>query len=188
MSFMKRNANLLLLGLIVIASIGIVGATLYFQNTFENINAEYNTKIDDLKKARQELEKQEQVLQQIQAELQLKEARESNFTAVYTEIKQEKENLTLSVDQLEELSERLKISEAQAKEEARKAESDKIHAENLKKEAETDLALKQQELTKCNLNIKSLADTINSLQNSVRTYETRLANCKNTCGTTCDST
>jgi len=94
MGFITKNANLLLLMLIVLAALGLVGATVYFQNNFSRINAEYNSKLSELKKISKDLDDQKNLLDQVSAELQLKTAREAEIGGKYTEKVAENVELT----------------------------------------------------------------------------------------------
>lgn len=93
MSYITRNANLILLFLIVLIATSLVAATTYFQSRFDEINNEYTAKRAQLENVSKELDVYQQILQKAKEELQLKLAREEQFTEQYTEVKTTKEQL-----------------------------------------------------------------------------------------------
>ena len=102
MSYITRNANLILLFLIFIIASTLVGATLYFQNRFDDVNSEYDSKLAELKNVTAQVESYREVLQKAQVELELKQNREEQFTEKYTEAKQTSETLTTEKASLEQ--------------------------------------------------------------------------------------
>jgi chromosome segregation ATPase len=86
-SYITRNANLLLLLLIFLIASSLVGATIYFQDRFTNINKQYNDKLAELNNLTVQAKNYQDVLQKAQIELDLKQNREDQFTEKYTEAK-----------------------------------------------------------------------------------------------------
>jgi len=84
MSFITKNANLLLLLLIVVSAMGLVGATVYFQSNFSKINTQYANKLAELDKVSKNLEERQLLLEKTGAELKLKTARETEIGEKYT--------------------------------------------------------------------------------------------------------
>ena len=80
MSYITRNANLILLLLVVLSAVGLVGATVYFQNNFERINSDYTEKLGQLQKIKADLEQHQSLLSQVKTELQTKSTREEQFS------------------------------------------------------------------------------------------------------------
>lgn len=101
MSYITKNANLLLLFLIVLIAGSLVGATLYFQARFTNVNTEYDTKLAELKNVTEQVNAYQETLKKAQLELELKSTREEQFTEKYTEAKQTTEQLQKSTAELE---------------------------------------------------------------------------------------
>ncbi len=62
MGFITKNANLILLLLIMLSATALVGATVFFQVNFERINTEYNQKLQQLQAVSKELETQQALL------------------------------------------------------------------------------------------------------------------------------
>jgi chromosome segregation ATPase len=93
MAYITRDANYVLLFLIVIAIIIIVGVTIFYKKNFEELNEEYTLKLDELNRISEELAQKQSLLNETQLELGLKAKREEDFTTKYTEIKGEKDVL-----------------------------------------------------------------------------------------------
>lgn len=102
MSYITRNANLILLFLIIIIAGSLVGATVYFQDRFSDVNEEYDTKLAELKNVTEQVETYRDVLQKAQLELELKQSREEQFTEKYTEAKATTEQLQKTTAELEQ--------------------------------------------------------------------------------------
>ncbi len=107
MSFITKNANIVLLFLILLSSASLVGATVFFQMNFEKINAEYNQKMQQLQVVSRELQSQQALLGKVKGELSLKVERESELGEKFTEVKETKEQLETQKAQLERSKEQL---------------------------------------------------------------------------------
>jgi chromosome segregation ATPase len=117
MSFINKNANIILLFLIIIATLCLVGATVFYQKNFEKINVRYNEKLAELQNITSELVQKQTALNETQATLALKSEREEVFTEKYTEVEEEKETLESENEELEgevsTLSANLETAEAE---------------------------------------------------------------------------
>src|SRR3989338_7300647 len=113
MTFITQNANIALLFLIVLASAGLVAATLYFQANFSKINEAYDLRLEELSHVTEELESQKKVLAEVSSEAQLKAKREEEISGKFGEIKSEKETLE---QQKVSLDKQLSASEGQVSE------------------------------------------------------------------------
>jgi chromosome segregation ATPase len=102
MSYITKNANLLLLFLIVLIAASLVGATVYFQARFSKVNDEYTTKLAELENVTKQVEDYRAVLQKTQVELELKQSREEQFTEKYTEAKATTDQLQKTTEELQE--------------------------------------------------------------------------------------
>lgn len=100
MGYITRNANVILLFMILIAATALVGATIYFQSRFTAINDEYNDKLAQLRNVSTQLEQYQGVLSTAKEELALKGTREQDLTSKYTTVKGEKEALAAERDGL----------------------------------------------------------------------------------------
>lgn len=101
MSFINKNANLVLLFLIIISAIALVGATVFFQTRFEDINSEYTQKLEQLRLVSADLEQQQALLNKIKADLNIKNEREQALGEQFTEVKETKELLETQKQNLE---------------------------------------------------------------------------------------
>ncbi len=93
MSFINRNANLILLLLIVGSAVALVGLTVFFQRNFTDVNLRYNEKLSALKNISDTLEKQQSLVIQAKQELDLLRARDVDFSQKFTSVKETKESL-----------------------------------------------------------------------------------------------
>ncbi|MBS3158239.1 hypothetical protein J4206_03045 [Candidatus Woesearchaeota archaeon] len=93
MSFINRNANLILLFLIVGSAVALVGLTVFFQRNFTDVNLRYNEKLGALKNISDTLEKQQSLVIQAKQELDLLRARDVDFSQKFTSVKETKEGL-----------------------------------------------------------------------------------------------
>ncbi len=107
MGFITKNANVILLFLILLSAASLVGATVFFQVNFERINTEYNQKLQQLQSVSKELETQQALLNKIKGELTVKVAREEELGEKFTEVKETKEQLETQKVQLERSKEQL---------------------------------------------------------------------------------
>ena len=108
MGFIRKNANIILLFLLVISSAALIGATVFFQLNFDRLNEEYNYKMTQLSSVSRELQSQQDLLENVKQELSLKTAREEEFSEKYTEVRSTKEQLETAKKSLEEQKEELK--------------------------------------------------------------------------------
>ncbi len=116
MAFITKNANTLLLLLIIISATTLVTATVYFQSNFERLNMLYNNKMALLENVSNALESRQASLARIEHELELKSARETDFTQKYSEIRETKDVLEKTAEQLK--SENTVLQEDNAKKES----------------------------------------------------------------------
>jgi len=99
-SYITRNANILLLFLILLAATALVGATVYFQERFGSINTEYDAKLAQLDNVSATLEEYQEILSAAREELALKGSREDELTSKFTSVKTEKEEIETQRDTL----------------------------------------------------------------------------------------
>ncbi|MEK6822234.1 MAG: hypothetical protein AABY13_00265, partial [Nanoarchaeota archaeon] len=83
MGYITRNANIILLFLILLSAVALVGATVYFQQRFTVINTEYNAKLAQLKNISTQLEQYQTTLTTAKQELALKGSREEELTGKF---------------------------------------------------------------------------------------------------------
>jgi|GEM_PF-4919356 len=100
MSYVTKNANLLLLFFLVLALTLIAGASVYAVQSYTRLNVVYDTKVAELTNITTQLERYQKVLENARSELQLKSAREDQFTKNYQEVQQTKEELEDERDSL----------------------------------------------------------------------------------------
>lgn len=185
MAFLVKNANLFLLVLILVASVGLVGATVYFQNNFQKINTDYKMKLDELDKASKELETQRALLENTKAELSLKSQREAQLGTQYTQVSSEKENLSAQKEQLENQKAGLESDLQTASRLKAVAEDKLVDAQtNLQQCSDEKIDL-QKSLKETEATVLSANSNYNSCLGSKSTIETRLGTCKSKCGDAC---
>ncbi len=140
MGFITKNANMILLFLIMLSAASLVGATVFFQMNFEKINTEYNQKLQQLKTVSTQLQAQQALLDSIKGELSVKSEREQQLGQKFTEVKTTKEQLETQTKQLETTKEQLQselqntestLRDAQEDVEAKKTQIDTLTAQNV---------------------------------------------------------
>lgn len=67
MAFMKKDVNVVLLALIVVAILVFSGFTVYYQTTFQDVSLEYKNKLEQLQKVTSDLSTQKQQLNETYA-------------------------------------------------------------------------------------------------------------------------
>ena len=107
MGFITKNANMILLFLIMLSAASLVGATVFFQMNFEKINTEYNQKVQQLQVISKDLQTQQALLDKIKGELTIKTERETQLGEKFTEVKTDKEQLETQKSALENAKEHL---------------------------------------------------------------------------------
>jgi len=154
MSFITKNANTILLFLILISAAALVGATVFFQVNFERINTEYNQKVQQLQTISKELETQQAVLGKIKGELAVKVEREEQLGEKFTEVRETKEQLETQKVQLERSKEQLEtelqstegtLRNTQSELEAKKDVVDTLTQENDKLSTQVDVCTDQRD-------------------------------------------
>lgn len=143
MSFITKNANTVLLFLLVISSLALIGATIFFQLNFERINTEYNYKVQQLRQVNTDLQTQQELLEKIKGELSVRTAREEEFTEKYTEVRTTKEQL----------------------------ETQKLSLEEQKNQLQQDLQETATELTSVTSELESARDRIDNLEAEILELE-----------------
>ena len=93
MSYITRNANLVLLFLVVLSVTFLVGATVFYESNLARINDNYDEKVDLLKATEVELQTKLKQLEQSTKALSLKTEREATFTQKYSSVREQKEEL-----------------------------------------------------------------------------------------------
>ncbi|MBD3310566.1 hypothetical protein GF351_05075 [Candidatus Woesearchaeota archaeon] len=93
MSFMKSNVNVVLLGLVILSMAGIVVITVYYQETFDQLYDEYETKLRELNQTMIELDVHMKQLNTTQFELEIRSEREEELSGKYTDVKEKKDDI-----------------------------------------------------------------------------------------------
>jgi chromosome segregation ATPase len=175
MAYITRNANIVLLFLILISASALVAATVFFQENFDRINTAYNSKLSQLNQVSEDLKERQAALDQIKTELTLKSAREEEFTSQYTTVKTEKTQLEGEKKQLtqvkQSLEQELESTESELQTAKNSLEAVKGEAERLK----ADLLTSQATVTALNKKIDDYKDTISTLDSKVSCLQTQLA-------------
>ena len=149
MAYITRNANILLLFLILISAGALVAATVFFQENFDRINKGYNSKLSQLTEVTKDLEAKQAALDQIKSELTLKSAREEQFTQQYTTVKTEKTTLEGEKTQLDKANKDLTKEVSDVK-------SSLISAQNALEASQGENALLKVDLAKTQSTVATL--------------------------------
>jgi len=126
---MKKDVNFGLGIIIVILLVSIVGISIYYNNTYRQVNLDYKRALENIKRTRDELNqtaeeirikneellKKEKVLIDIINELNLSKQRVTSLGEYYTSLKGEKETLETKIDGIEDERNRWKSDYTSAK-------------------------------------------------------------------------
>ena len=154
MGFITKNANMILLFLILLSSASLVGATIFFQMYFEKINTEYQGKLQQLQSVSKDLQAQQALLDKIKGELSLKVERETELGEKFTAVKENKEELEGQKAQLERSKEQLEteldttettLRSTQGELEAKKDAVKTLTLENDRLQTEVDVCIDQRD-------------------------------------------
>lgn len=83
-SYMNKNVNLFLLGMVVIVVITIVGGTIFYGNRFSNITSDYNELVKEVKSLNEELTRYKHEYNYSLISLKQIEDEQENLKSVYT--------------------------------------------------------------------------------------------------------
>ena len=156
-----QNINIMLLFLIVLASAGLVAATIYFSVNFESLNVHYEAKKAEYDSLIGSLERQNMTLQKIESELKQKASREEEIAGKYGEVKSESEKAKA---QLADLTREKETLEGRVGDLAR--DNDKLNAQVAQKIQE--LAISTKRATDLNNNVITLTNIRTSLESQLR--------------------
>lgn len=181
MSYITRNANIILLFLIVLSATALVGATVYFQTNFERINKAYDAKLEKLNAVSEELNQKESMLGSLQQNLTIKIQREQELSGKYTEVRTEKETVEKERNQLstekQSLQAELDESERVLGETKNSLESEKALSSSLQDQVD-DLKVEVDHLKD---DKDDLADEVGNLQTKVSCLSTKPDGEESTC-------
>lgn len=148
MAFITKNANMILLFLIVLSSTSLVAATVFFQSNFDRINEEYNQKLNELNRISKDLEAKQVLLNKLESEISVKEQREEKLGEQFSEVKStaeqlatQKKQLELTAEQLEEELENteLLLRDTRSELETKKTQVAALTAENAQLDTKLDV-------------------------------------------------
>lgn len=163
MGFITKNANTILLFLILLSAVALVGATIFFQTNFERINTEYNQKLQQLQVVSKELDTQQAILSKIKSELSLKAAREEELGEKFTEVRETKEQLEVTKQQLERSKEQL--------------ETELENTEGVLRNTQTELEAKKDVITTLTGENDKLSSQLNVCENKRDDYKDERDSC-----------
>ena len=173
MAYTTKNANLILLFLIGVSVVVLIGATVYYQINFDDINTRYDTKVKALDETSAKLAERNKILDKTRKELTLKAEREEEFTERYTEVRGErdvlegeKEDLTKERDNLVADVENLQTDVQQLKADViyEQLENSKLKADN--ENLEQDVSLKKQIIDDLQDEVACLESTVDANENT----------------------
>ena len=167
MTYITRNANLILLFLIVISAAALVGATVYFQTNFDRINDAYKIKLDQLNKVSEELEQQQTLLAQVKGEFAIKAAREEEISEKFTTVRGEKETLEGEKTQLTKQKQSLESELKDTEQTLLKAQSELSQKKDYINQLEGEVITLENSVDKLKKDKDKLDSQINALQSDV---------------------
>lgn len=158
MAFITHNANVMLLVLILISSVGLVGATIYFQDRFAEINTRFGEKKAELDGIQRNLTEKQQYLDRLVAQVALKESREQELTGKFVDRDTKLQQTTADLTSTKALKDKLEQERAQLQEQV------------------LSLTAKKAELEST---VRSLDADVNSWKSKYSSCQTDLSKCKN---------
>lgn len=181
MAYITRNANIVLLFLILISASALVAATVFFQENFDRVNKAYESAKTNLAEINKDLGAKQQALETIKNELTLKSAREEEFTQQFTTVREERNELEGENKQLEQVKDSLEseLEETQSTLQSTKNSLEAIKGENeiVKKDLATALA----DVTKLKNDKDDLEDTIDARNAKITCLQTKPDGEESTC-------
>ena len=164
---MKKDINTILLGLVVFLLISIVVLTLYYQETYRNLDRNYreatsklNKTISEVKIKSEELNKREKELIDIINELNISKQRISSLSDYYESLKGEKEILENRLKTMESDRDKYKLNLDEKIQELKVCEKDK--------------KLFSDELNNANAKISKAGGKVGNMSKIVHSMETNL--------------
>jgi len=164
---MKKDINTILLGLVVFLLISMVVLTLYYQETYRNLDRNYreatnklNKAVSEVKIKSEELNKREKELIDIINELNISKQRISSLSDYYESLKGEKEILENRLKTMESDRDRYKLNLDEKIQELKVCEKDK--------------KLVSDELNNANAKISKAGGKVNNMSKIVHYMETNL--------------
>ncbi len=164
---MKKDINTILLGLVVFLLISIVVLTLYYQETYRNLDRNYreatnklNKAVSEVKIKSEELNKREKELIDIINELNISKQRISSLSDYYESLKGEKEILENRLKTMESDRDKYKLNLDEKIQELKVCEKDK--------------KLFSDELNNANAKISKAGGKVGNMSKIVHSMETNL--------------
>ena len=155
MSYITKNANMLLLFLIVLSATGLVAATVYFENNFERLNKDYEGKVAELIRISSELQQKRDALEKASRELVVKGTREEEIAEQFTEVRTEKEELATKKAELEKSKAQLEAEVSELNLDLQKLERERLDLQNEVNILESDLRTTRASLAKASADLSN---------------------------------
>ncbi len=99
MGYLKKNVNLVLLGLVVLLAVSFAALTTYYHTTYSELSNEYLVKLRELEKITRDLETSKSKLNETITQFQLKDIREKDLSEKYEYLREQKESLSEMLNQ-----------------------------------------------------------------------------------------
>ncbi|MCK4670109.1 MAG: hypothetical protein KAT43_02805 [Nanoarchaeota archaeon] len=157
MAYMKQNVNFVLLFFIILASVTILGSTVYYQLTLKDLSGKYNDALVEMDTINKSLGSKLRRLADVRSELELKSERETELSGQFTEIKSTKEELEKDKSYLQGELNSAKLTISTTKTELANAQQD-IAA------LQTDLANARKTLLKLDDDLEECEDDLHDCQ------------------------
>ncbi len=151
MAFMKKDVNLGLILLIIATLLLFTGFTVFYQKNFKEVTTEYNDKLAQLNKVKQELENEKNRLNQT---YELRVKAEKDVQALDSQYKQ----LSEERDQLESDKNTLQSELSSTKIQLASSKAELSQTQELLASVQTELSLSNSRLSSCNRKLDSICD------------------------------
>ena len=154
---MKKNVNVVLLFLLLLVCGAFVAFTIYYKETFVDLQTKYVNEVNLHKEARAELQMLKGELNETLETVEVKADREQDLTSRYSNLKGDKQQLELNYAQT-----------------AKELSDTKI----LLAEAQSEVTTKETTIVGLELQITKLQDEISDLQEEIEDLEDELDECE----------
>jgi len=157
---MKRDVSFSLLGLILLLCLGLAVASVYFQNTYNNLQSKYKVSNETLQETIIDYQEKEKFLDAALQNLSLSEEREEVLGGKYQEVETEKVGLQTDLAEANEAIKSLNRQKEDLERDVDNLKDDKV-------DLEYKVATLETNIKKLDREIKDLEDDIDRLRSQV---------------------
>ncbi len=170
MAYITKNANILLLFLIVLCAVFLVGLALFSTSQINSVNSKYLDKVNKLKEVEDDLTSKIKLLESVKAELKLKAEREASFTQKYSDVRNEKETV-------QQQNDRLTVEKKNALDNLASTQNDLVEARNRLNFDEAQIQQLNTQVTGLQNDLRGALSLARERLSSINSLTSQLASC-----------